>query len=150
MNLLNGEPGAFPRADIRLQGEVSRALRERGPEALPEAPCYLLDDGRRFDFTRRERNGTPIERFVAEETIEPSGVGEYKTRRHRTFLARWSQPHGLGVNRREIWPGSGRMHRNPVPTPEIRECTNLTRPKTPFGEHARSLRGISPPGGLVC
>lgn len=183
MNLLSGEPGAFPRADIRLRGVASRAFRERsvpnlreairfvrdlpygrptdpsaplavldegrgtcstkhallarlfaeqelsgirltlgiytmteqntpgvgevlaehGLEGIPEAHCYLLYDGRRFDFTRREHKEASIGRFVAEETIEPSGIGEYKTRRHRTYLVRWSRHHGRDVDPEEIW-----------------------------------------------
>lgn len=82
---------------------VGDVLEAHGLEALPEAHCYLVYDGERFDFTRSGDGGAPIERLLLEEPIRPGQIGEYKTERHRAFLADWIDRVGLDRELAEVW-----------------------------------------------
>lgn len=87
--------------DARNTPGVGPVLEAHGLDAIPEAHCYLRHDGSRFDFTRPSSEGEPIERFLHEETIDPDGIGDYKERVHRAFLAEWSEP--LDRDPEELW-----------------------------------------------
>lgn len=69
---------------------VGNVLQKYGLSYLPEAHCYLIYQGRRFDFTRHlESNGQPIDSFLYEETIQPGQIGDYKRKLHQAFLQQW-------------------------------------------------------------
>jgi hypothetical protein len=57
---------------------------------LPEAHCYLTYRGERIDITRSGVEPTePITQFLAEETITPEQIGDYKVQWHQYFLREW-------------------------------------------------------------
>ena len=72
---------------------VAPVLRRHGVRALPEAHCYLAHRDRRVDVTGVE--GSAVEEFIHEETIEPAQIGTYKVERHRAFLLTWALGRGL-------------------------------------------------------
>lgn len=82
---------------------IEGVLEGYGLERLPEAHCYLVYDGDRFDFTRSDHEGAQIEQFLLEEPIRPAQIGEYKTERHRRYLADWIDSVGLEMALKDVW-----------------------------------------------
>lgn len=70
-------------------------LRRYRLDSLPEAHCYLIYDGNRFDLTRRVGTTEQNVDFLIEETILPEQIGEYKVEQHRVFLRQWCVATGL-------------------------------------------------------
>lgn len=68
---------------------VGSVLIKYGLNSIPEAHCYLKYNNYRFDFTRLDAQGEPIEEFLAEEQIDPSKIGNFKTDFHRAYLHTW-------------------------------------------------------------
>jgi hypothetical protein len=77
---------------------VARVLARYGLDHVPEAHCYLAYRGVRVDLTGVAATG-PIEDFLYEETIEPTGIGDYKIVVHRRFVRGWAAERGLGSER---------------------------------------------------
>jgi hypothetical protein len=73
---------------------VGPVLSRYGLDLVPEAHCYLAYRGVRVDLTRVVATD-PIENFLYEETIEPSGIGAYKLDVHRRFVRAWAVARGL-------------------------------------------------------
>lgn len=82
---------------------VGEALAGHGLEYIPEAHCYLTYEDDRFDFTRADDGAEPVDRFLAEESIRPAQIGDYKAERHRDFLAGWIDSNGMELNLDELW-----------------------------------------------
>jgi hypothetical protein len=68
---------------------VGNVLRKYGLSSIPEAHCYLKHDNYRFDFTRLDVQGEPIEEFLVEEQLEPNQIGDFKKNFHRSYIAVW-------------------------------------------------------------
>lgn len=73
-------------------------LRYYRLDSLPEAHCYLMYNGTRFDLTRRVGATEQNVDFLMEETILPEQIGEYKVEQHRVFLRQWCVAIGLDFN----------------------------------------------------
>jgi hypothetical protein len=73
-------------------------LRHYRLDSLPEAHCYLMYNGLRFDLTRRVGATEQNVDFLIEETILPEQIGEYKVEQHRVFLRQWCVAIGLDFN----------------------------------------------------
>jgi len=57
---------------------------------VPEAHCYLTYEGIRIDVTREAADPKePIARFLYEETIALSQIGEYKVAMHQRWMRKW-------------------------------------------------------------
>lgn len=82
---------------------VGPVLDAHGLEYLPEAHCYLVYEGTRFDFTGGVEAGEPIDGFLHEETIRPEQIGDYKTECHRAFLSDWAETTGVDFDPDELW-----------------------------------------------
>ena len=69
---------------------VGVVLDKYGLQCIPEAHCYLRYGGTRIDITRSGAEPTdPIDRFLYEEAIVPSQIGDYKVQLHQQFLRSW-------------------------------------------------------------
>ncbi len=92
--------------DERNTPGVGRVLDLYGLPFIPEAHCYLTYQGERIDITRSGvEPAEPITQFLAEETIAPEQIGDYKVQWHQRFLREWVV-RAAGVGRRsfeEIW-----------------------------------------------
>lgn len=77
---------------------VGAVLRRYGIDSLPEAHCCLLYRGQYIDLTRTEEAPTKAIRFLVQEVIQPSQIGEYKESRHHSFLLQWCAATGLDFN----------------------------------------------------
>ncbi len=66
---------------------VGVVLSAHGMRSVPEAHCYLLQQGKRIDVTRMiDAREDPFESLLYEERITPEQVAEYKPAFHRKFL----------------------------------------------------------------
>lgn len=80
--------GIYEMTEANTPG-VGSVLSAHGLDSIPEAHCYLVVEGDRFDLTRQLPPGVePIGGFAAEETIEPEQTTGYKRDFHRRYLAR--------------------------------------------------------------
>jgi hypothetical protein len=85
--------GLYEMTEANTPG-VGETLVEAGLGCVPEAHCYARVDDTRIDVTRA--NVEPMEAidFLAEETIEPDQIGQYKVDWHRRHLRAWCETHG--------------------------------------------------------
>lgn len=74
---------------------VGNVLRMHGLNSIPEAHCYLKYKNERFDFTRINVNGEPIEEFLIEQQIEPYQIGDFKTDFHCSYIPIWLEKNKL-------------------------------------------------------
>lgn len=84
---------------------VGTVLNNYGLHSIPEAHCYLKYDNYRFDFTRLDVQGEPIEEFLVEEQLEPSQIGDFKKDFHRKFIPIWLSNNELDkkFNLNSLW-----------------------------------------------
>ncbi|MBI3801545.1 MAG: hypothetical protein HY268_31815 [Deltaproteobacteria bacterium] len=69
---------------------VGIVLDRYGLPYIPEAHCYLRYEGIRIDITRSGAEPSePIDRFLSEEAIVPTQIGDYKVQFHQRFLHSW-------------------------------------------------------------
>ncbi|PGC23088.1 hypothetical protein COM11_25865 [Bacillus pseudomycoides] len=68
---------------------VGSVLEKYVLSSVPEAHCYLKYKNNRFDFTRLDVIGEPIEEFLIEEEIQPEQIGTFKTEFHRSYIPIW-------------------------------------------------------------
>ena len=79
---------------------VGPVLRARGLAAIPEAHCVLGVGAERVDLSwPGERR--PVPPFLAEETIRPDQVGDYKRTWHRRHLDAWAEAEGRDAD--AVW-----------------------------------------------
>lgn len=71
---------------------------------LPEAHCYLKINEVLVDVTRNFSNTTSFENSLfTEEEILPLQIGEYKVKRHYTFLKNWITAESIPYDFKTIW-----------------------------------------------
>ena len=70
---------------------IGQVLEEHKLPCIPEAHCYLIDQGKRIDVTRNLDGweSEPISAFLIEEEITTEQIGEYKRRWHQAFMRQW-------------------------------------------------------------
>jgi hypothetical protein len=86
---------------------VGGVLARYGLADIPEAHCYLMDEGVRIDITRDITSGTEaIAALLYEQQIAPPQVGLYKVRVHQEFLRNWLQAVDFGKSWTfdQLWP----------------------------------------------
>jgi hypothetical protein len=83
---------------------IGSVLSDQGLTYIPEAHCYLKQDGKYYDFTS---SAAKIERLMPdlllEESIEPEQVIRYKVNRHKHYLNQWIKSQRLAFNFDEVW-----------------------------------------------
>lgn len=86
--------GIYEMTEYNTPG-VGAILKKYGLEFLPEAHCYLKYNKKRYDFTRLDVKGEPINTFLVEEKITPTQIGNYKINFHRSYIPVWLRDKGL-------------------------------------------------------
>ena len=85
---------------------VGPVLDRYGLEAIPEAHCYVVWQGKRIDITRQVNAPEAITRFLYEERIGPKNIAPYKMRIHRQCLNKWRERGGTSAVKyslEELW-----------------------------------------------
>lgn len=89
------------RSNTRAIGDT---LENAGLSYIPEAHCYLLLSGSRFDFTSAhsdiERIGPDI---IEEIAIEPAQTDSFKVTYHQDFIRRWIGSEKIGLGFDAVW-----------------------------------------------
>lgn len=81
---------------------VGAALEGAGITAVPEAHCYLMRAGRRYDFTGLPAGAcSPLEALIEERAVSPSELPDVKASYHRAALQAWANVRGLDPER--LW-----------------------------------------------
>ncbi|HEX8694096.1 MAG TPA: hypothetical protein VF746_16870 [Longimicrobium sp.] len=75
---------------------VGEVLRRHGLDAVLDAGCHLLYEGRRISLTRDEGTLDRIV-FLHEEPIAPEHIAAYKLAVYQRLLWDWMQPRGLTI-----------------------------------------------------
>jgi hypothetical protein len=97
--------GIYPMNEANTPG-VGRVLARRGLAEIPEAHCYLMNDGVRIGITRDiKRRTEAIAALLYEEQIARPQVSVYKVQMHQEFLRNWLQTTEFGERWAfdEIW-----------------------------------------------
>ena len=96
--------GIYEMCETNTPG-VGSTLAAHGLDAIPEAHCFLVVEGRRIDVTRVDSKGAePIGSFLYEEAIEPEHIGEYKRTLHRRFIDAWAiENDGAPLTGAQLW-----------------------------------------------
>jgi hypothetical protein len=69
-------------------------------DAIPEAHCYLMYEGQRYDFTGlASGQSSPFDALIDERTVSPDDLPFVKLRCHREAIARWAIKVGLNFER---------------------------------------------------
>jgi hypothetical protein len=84
---------------------VGTVLAQYDLDCLPEAHCYLMHGGKRYDVTSLGVSGEPIESFLLEEVISPDQIGAYKREIHRSALPGWIEEKGYAhhLDGEQLW-----------------------------------------------
>jgi hypothetical protein len=79
---------------------VAKILADEKLESLPEAHCYLMRSGERFDFTGLAVAGaSPFDALIEERTVSPSELNAVKTAYHRRAIEAWARQRGIDPER---------------------------------------------------
>lgn len=74
-------------------------LDEANVESIPEAHCYLMIDGARFDLTGlRAGNVSPFQSLVTETGVLPVDLAQTKKHLHTQALRIWAHRHGRSLD----------------------------------------------------
>lgn len=85
--------GLYEMSEANTPG-VGAALGEL--QAIPEAHCYLMHEGKRFDFTGLAGGvASPFESLVEERVVSPADLPSAKVSYHRRALEAWAHAHGV-------------------------------------------------------
>jgi len=91
--------GLYEMSDQNTPG-VGPVLQAECLTAVPEAHCYLMREGQRYDFTGLPAGTvSPFASLVEERAISPSDHPSEKAKYHRTALASWAQARGIDAER---------------------------------------------------
>ncbi|WP_411894420.1 hypothetical protein [Winogradskyella sp. A2] len=84
--------------------KIGKVLSKNSIDYIPEAHCYLLIDGVRFDFTNSNSKFESIENDIINEIkISPEEVVEFKVIYHKTFIKDWLQQSKSKYTFEHIW-----------------------------------------------
>jgi hypothetical protein len=75
---------------------IGAALRMAQLSAIPEAHCYLMCRGRRFDFTGLA--AAPFESLIEERVVSPADLPSTKLAYHRCAIDIWARARGLDAD----------------------------------------------------
>lgn len=83
---------------------IGNALEESHLNYIPEAHCYLLDNGNKLDLTSDRSNISRIEKDIIEElAIEPHEVDQFKVNYHKDYLMQWIVKERIPLSFDKIW-----------------------------------------------
>lgn len=78
---------------------VGQVLGAAGVDAIPEAHCYLLVHGHRFDFTGLPQGSqSPFDALLEEHVVAPASLPATKEALHRHALAGWARRAGMSTD----------------------------------------------------
>jgi hypothetical protein len=81
---------------------VGAVLAAAGLRCIPEAHCYLICQGERFDLTREAQGQlSPFESLQEESLIDPMTLHLTKVPLHQRFLQQWATAAGRSPH--ELW-----------------------------------------------
>lgn len=84
--------------------KIGATLSDYNIEYLPEAHCYLKINGAVIDVTNSNADFSKIEdSILAEITITPNQVSEYKIEYHKSFLKNWIIQNNIPFTFEQIW-----------------------------------------------
>jgi hypothetical protein len=93
--------GLYEMSEANTPG-VGSVLRAEGLTAIPEAHCYLMSDGQRYDFTGLPSGAaSPFHSLVEERAVSPIDLASAKAEYHRSALSGWA--HARGVDPDRAW-----------------------------------------------
>jgi hypothetical protein len=79
---------------------VGSVLAAARVDAIPEAHCYLMYEGRRYDFTGLgSGQSSPFDSLIDEQSVAPDDLLSVKLKCHREAIARWATKVGLNFAR---------------------------------------------------
>nr|WP_223845579.1 VOC family protein [Flavobacterium selenitireducens] len=83
---------------------IGDTLEASGLEFIPEAHCYLVIDGHRFDFTDPQSDvGAILPDILCEMPIEPDQVADYKIKIHKDFIRTWIASEKIPLDFEAVW-----------------------------------------------
>lgn len=84
---------------------VAKRLKENGLAFIPEAHCYLVYKGRRFDFTKAGSAAFDFEPYLIEEKeLQPDQITDYKVHYQKNYLRTWlAKEAGLHMDPDTLW-----------------------------------------------
>jgi len=81
---------------------VRAALRIEQLSSIPEAHCYLMCGGQRFDFTGLAAGAvSPFESLIEERAVSPESLLSTTATYHRGMIDAWARQRGLDGDR--VW-----------------------------------------------
>jgi hypothetical protein len=81
---------------------VGAVLAAAGLQSIPEAHCYLVYQGARFDFTGLASGSeSPFTSLLEESVVDPSTLHLMKVSAHKQFIQGWAPPRGRSAS--ELW-----------------------------------------------
>jgi hypothetical protein len=79
---------------------VGSILAAARVDAIPEAHCYLIYQGQRYDFTGlASGQSSPFDSLIDERSVAPHDLPSVKLAYHQEAIARWATKVGLGFER---------------------------------------------------
>lgn len=82
--------GVYEMSEDNTPG-VGVVLSNYGISSIPEAHCYIIVEGTRFDFTGLASGASsPFDSLLEEHVVEPQGLAATKEHLHRAALHAWA------------------------------------------------------------
>ena len=108
---------------------IGNVLIEHKLEFIPEAHCYLLENGIRNDYTFRGNNKFKLEQDLLQEIeIEPQQVADYKIQYHQQFIREWKEKNSIPFSFKELWDIREQCISNIVNCNQTRLTRYITKP----------------------
>ena len=136
--------GIYEMCEANTPG-VGEVLAAHGVASIPEAHCYLVAHGTRFDFTGLSAGrSSPFDVLLEEHIVLPEYLGMSKSRLHERALGAWALR--VGMSRESAWQarescivalasGQAIGPRSPRQTGGPDAAAHV-QPHTPEGRHA--------------
>ena len=84
--------------------KIGTILTRNGLDYIPEAHCYLKQDGKRIDYTSQNSGIKKIENDILEEQIiSPSQVVDFKVNFHKNYIRQWIINDKIPMSFNEVW-----------------------------------------------
>lgn len=91
--------GIYEMSEANTPG-VESVLQEASIPSIPEAHCYLIFSGDRFDFTGLPLGyESPFDSLLEEHVVSPQLLGQSKIGLHKQALEVWASKMGMPFNR---------------------------------------------------
>ncbi len=79
---------------------VAKILADEKLQSLPEAHCYLMRNGERFDYTGLGASmSSPLDAMLEERIVSPAKLYEVKSVFHRRALESWARERNIDPER---------------------------------------------------